>query len=120
MEFVSICANLRATNYSIPCCELNEARKIVGNVIPAIVTTTAVVGGMMIIEILKQLQNLETNLRREYSWNLNNPAYWYSNFLFPPDSRKFGNRNFTAWDYLSFNDCYFSELLLKIEVRLLR
>lgn len=55
-EFVAAAASLRAQNYGIPSTDKLQARLVGGRVIPAIVTTTAVVGGLMCLELYKLIQ----------------------------------------------------------------
>ena len=56
MDFVTAAANLRATNYGIPVADKHKAKGIAGKIIPAMVTTTAVVCGLSCIELIKILQ----------------------------------------------------------------
>ncbi len=53
MDFIASTANLRATNYSIPNVDKHTCKGIAGKIIPAMVTTTAVVCGFAVIELLK-------------------------------------------------------------------
>lgn len=53
MAAVASAANLRAANYSIPAVDLPTSRRIAGNIVPAVATTTAVVAGMAAVEALK-------------------------------------------------------------------
>ena len=53
MRVVSACANMRARNYRIPEADLHKARGIAGKIIPAVATTTAMVTGMICLEMMK-------------------------------------------------------------------
>ena len=53
MDFMEGAVNLRAENYTIPVATKLEIKKIVGNIIPAIATTTAMVTGFICIEMYK-------------------------------------------------------------------
>ena len=53
MDFMEALVNLRAENYTIQPATKLEIKKIVGNIIPAIATTTAMVTGFICIEMYK-------------------------------------------------------------------
>lgn len=55
VQYIASLANLRAENYDIPTVDYNEARRLSGSIIPAMVTTTASVVGLVGIEFYKVL-----------------------------------------------------------------
>ena len=55
VKFITTSSNLRAINYSIPPITFQETKGIAGRIIPAIATTTSVVSGLIVLEILKYI-----------------------------------------------------------------
>lgn len=53
VKYVQSCSNLRAINYGISPISFEETKSIAGKIIPAVVTTTSLVSGLITIELLK-------------------------------------------------------------------
>lgn len=56
VEFVTATALLRSSNYGIPVQSLFDAKGMAGNIVHAVATTNAIVGGLIVIEALKVLR----------------------------------------------------------------
>ena len=56
MDFVVSCSNLRARNYRIKEESKHETKRIAGKIIPAIATTTALVSGLICLEMYKLMR----------------------------------------------------------------
>ena len=55
VAWVNASSNLRAMNYGIPPVSFQETKGIAGRIIPAIATTTSVVSGLIVIEMMKYM-----------------------------------------------------------------
>jgi len=56
LDYIMIMANLRAQNYDLESVDRSEIKRIVGGITPTIVTTTAIVAGLVSLEIYKLVQ----------------------------------------------------------------
>ncbi len=56
VQFVTESANLRNTQYMIPKSDVYTTRRIAGNIIPAMITTTSLISGFQVMEYIKVIK----------------------------------------------------------------
>jgi len=56
VQWIWLLSNMRNTQYSIPQTDLWETRKIAGNIIPALITTTSLISGFQILEFIRVIK----------------------------------------------------------------
>lgn len=61
VQWIWLSSNMRNTQYSIPQSDLWETRKIAGNIIPALITTTSLISGFQILEFIRVCKLYQTN-----------------------------------------------------------
>ena len=110
MLFVTACSNLRALNYSIPTEDTHRSRAIAGRIIPAIATTTALVTGLICMELYKIIGSTrKTTTIEAYKNGFLNLAVPFMTLSepTPPKSTKAMLKgkewNWTSWDSLDVN-----------------
>lgn len=98
IDFIAAAANLRATSYSIPVVDRLKAKQIAGKIIPAIVTTTACVAGLVCLELYKLLQGLkELTSYKNTFLNLAFPLFQQSDPI-APQKTLFQGKEYSLWD----------------------
>lgn len=116
MAFITACSNLRARNYAIAEENLHATKFIAGKIIPAIATTTALVTGLVCLEMYKVAQKKPFGSYRNSFVNL---ALCDFNFAEPQPpvytttKLKTGDWKWSLWDQLiiDIGDCTLQELL---------
>lgn len=110
MLFVTACSNLRALNYSIPTEDTHRSRAIAGRIIPAIATTTALVTGLVCLELYKIVGTAQKELKIDaYKNGFVNLAIPFMTLSEPtPPAKttavvKGKEWDWTAWDSLDMN-----------------
>ena len=63
MRLIATAANIRAASYKIPTIDPLAAKRIVGRIIPAIATTTALATGAVALEVYKAVQGMPLELQ---------------------------------------------------------
>ena len=110
MLFVAACSNIRALNYQIPTEDTHKSRAIAGKIIPAIATTTALVTGLICLELYKLVgtprKELKADAYKSAFCNLAIPFMTLSEPQPPAKTKtqlKGAPWEFTAWDSLSLD-----------------
>lgn len=100
MDFITAASNLRAINYGIKPVDKHKTKGIAGKIIPAIATTTAVVSGLVTLELYKLCQGLnDITSYRDTFLNLALPLVTISEPK-PCKKEKYLDNEFSLWDFI--------------------
>jgi ubiquitin-activating enzyme E1 len=107
VQFVTATSNLRAINYGIPPATFQETKGIAGRIIPAIATTTSVVSGLIVLEMVKYMlakfntiEHKIENYRSTYV-NLADTTLVYSEPI-PAGTIEVAGQKFNVWTKFEF------------------
>ncbi len=78
VAFVTAASNLRAIAYGISPVDAMETRRIAGRIVPAMITTTALVSALSCIELVKLIQNAPLRSYRNAFVNLALPFFAFT------------------------------------------
>ncbi|EDR26587.1 ubiquitin-activating enzyme E1, putative [Entamoeba dispar SAW760] len=111
IQFITACSNLRAENYCIKPADFLKTKLIAGKIIPAMITTTAVVSGLQCIELIKVI---EKKPLEAYHCSFLNLAIGYMDATEPEAVKKTKiceGFEVSIWDKLEFDgNCTVQEL----------
>lgn len=100
VAFVTAASNLRAICYGIPPVDAMETRRIAGNIIPAMISTTAFVSALSCVEMIKLVQGASLKKHRNAFINLALPFFAFTVPLPAEPTAGLGGREYTLWDRL--------------------
>jgi len=100
IAFIKACSNLRAMNYHIPTIDFQRTKFIAGRIIPAMISTTAVVSGLQCTELVKIVQKKPLECYRSAFVNLALPLFAFSEPIACPVQTVREGWTFTMWDKL--------------------
>ncbi len=98
IDFITATSNLRAKNYSIDVADRHKTKFIAGRIIPAIATTTALVAGLVCLELYKVID--ERKVIDDYKngfINLAGPFFGFSEPVKAAEFKYYDNK-WTLWD----------------------
>ena len=100
VAFVAAASNLRALCYGIPPVDSMETRRVAGNIVPAMITTTAFVSALSCIELVKLVQKAQLRLQRNAFINLALPFFAFTIPLPAEKIPGLRGKQYTLWDRL--------------------
>ncbi|EGG23006.1 ubiquitin activating enzyme E1 [Cavenderia fasciculata] len=98
IDFITATSNLRATNYNITNADRHKTKGIAGKIIPALVTTTALVSGFVCLELYKVHQKKPLEAYKNTFLNLAIPFFAFIEPIAAPKNKIRDGFEWTLWD----------------------
>ena len=112
VDMIVLMSNMRNKQYNISIIDKYTTRKISGNIIPALITTTAIIAGFQILEFIKLVKFYKTNIDNLdiYKTNVDNLDIYKNRFVntsinycdgitpYTPKYTILNNKKLSLWD----------------------
>jgi ubiquitin-activating enzyme E1 len=98
VQFIAAASNLRAISYGIAPVDEMETRRVAGNIVPAMITTTALVSSLSCLELIKLVKKVSLSTHRNAFLNLALPFFAFTKPVPAERIPGIGGKEFTIWD----------------------